>query len=297
MNRFWYRHLQPIIETVRPSRIMEVGADRGWNTQHILEYCRQHDCHVDIIDPTPQPSLHEVMSRYGDEYTYHPLRSVEAIPLVATPDIALLDGDHNWTTIYNELTLIFAGAAEAGVKPPIILAHDCAWPYARRDMYYKPDDLDPTERHPYAYRGILPGVSELVEEGLNGVLANATHEGGPRNGVLTGIEDFIASSPHPIHDFILPFFNGLGIFVPESRMTPQLRALIDSFFTAEALLQACIAIENDSMHLRAVLQQTEGRLTRRTDALKRARELLAQQAALIETLQARIDTADTVLAS
>lgn len=286
MNRFWHRYIQPLIETVQPRRIMETGADRGWNTHHILDYCRASGAHADIIDPAPQPSLHEVLARFGPaEYRYLPLKSVAAIPQLETPDIALMDGDHNWATVYTELNLLHARAEQSGLAPPIVLSHDVAWPYARRDMYYNPDDLEASQKHPYAYRGMLPGVPELVEHGMNGVLANALHEGGPRNGVLTAIEDYIASSGLEFTFRKLPFFNGLGILVPAARMTPALQTLIDSFFTAEALLEACMAVEADSMHLRAILTQTETCLTRRTEALQRAREVIETQRQRIVALE------------
>jgi hypothetical protein len=278
VNRFWHRYIKPLIETAQPRRLIEIGADSGWNTRNILEYCRQTGAHADIIDPAPRQSLHDVLAAFGPtEYRYHPLKSVAAIPQLDAPDVALIDGDHNWATVYSELTLLQARAEQQQLPPPIVLGHDVAWPYARRDMYYNPDDLEASQKHAYAYRGILPGVNELVEHGMNGVLANALHEGGPRNGVLTAYEDYVASSGLEYTFRKLPFFNGLGILVPAARMTRSLQALIDSFFTAESLLEACIAIETDSMHLRAILTQTESCLTRRTAALERAREAIDVQ--------------------
>ncbi len=278
MNRFWHRYIRPLIETAQPRRLMEIGADSGWNTRNILEYCRQTGAQADIIDPAPRPSLHEVLAAFGPaEYRYHPLKSVAAIPQLDTPDVALIDGDHNWATVYSELNLIHARAEQQQLPPPIVISHDVAWPYARRDMYYNPDDLEASQKHAYAYRGMLPGVNELVEHGMNGVLANALHEGGPRNGVLTAIEDYIASSGIDYTFRKLPFFNGLGILIPAARMTPSLQALVDSFFTAEGLLEACMAVEADGMHLRAILTQTESCLTRRTAALERAREAIEVQ--------------------
>jgi hypothetical protein len=278
VNRFWHRYIRPLIETAQPRRLMEIGADSGWNTRNILEYCRQTGAQADIIDPAPRPSLHEVLAAFGPaEYRYHPLKSVAAIPQLDTPDVALIDGDHNWATVYSELNLIHARAEQQQLPPPIVISHDVAWPYARRDMYYNPDDLEASQKHAYAYRGMLPGVNELVEHGMNGVLANALHEGGPRNGVLTAIEDYIASSGIDYTFRKLPFFNGLGILIPAARMTPSLQALVDSFFTAEGLLEACMAVEADGMHLRAILTQTESCLTRRTAALERAREAIEVQ--------------------
>lgn len=288
MNRFWHRYIKPLIETAQPRRILEIGADSGWNTRNILEYCRAHGARADIIDPAPQPSLHDVLKQYSaEDYRYHPQKSVAVIPQLDTPDIALIDGDHNWATVYSELCLLQANAEASGMLPPIVLSHDAAWPYARRDMYYNPDDLEASQKHPYAYCGMLPGINELVEHGMNGVLANALHEGGPRNGVLTAIEDYIASSGIDFAFHTLPFFNGLGILVPASRMTPALRQLIDGFFTSESLLEACKAIENNSMHLRATLAQTETRLSRRTEALERARTVIAALSQRITELERR----------
>jgi hypothetical protein len=282
MNRFWHRYIRPLIDVAQPQRLLEIGADSGWNTRNILEYCQANGAVADIVDPAPRPSLHEVLAQFDTRlYRYHPLKSVAVIAQLDTPDIALIDGDHNWATVYSELNLLHANAEAAGLAPPIVISHDVAWPYARRDMYYNPDDLDATQKHPYAYRGMLPGVNELVEQGMNGVLANALHEGGPRNGVLTAIEDYIASAGTEFHFYTLPFFNGLGILVPAARMTPSLQHLIDGFFTAESLLDACVAIESDSMHVRAVLAQTETCLSRRTEALERAR-------GVIEALSRRI---------
>jgi hypothetical protein len=286
MNRFWHRYIKPIIETVQPGRILEIGADSGANTRNVLEYCRSTGARADIVDPAPKPSLHDVLAQFGpNEYRYFPLKSIAAIPQLDTPDVALIDGDHNWATVYSELDLLQANADAAGISMPIVISHDVAWPYARRDMYYNPDDLDASQKHPHAYRGMLPGVSELVEEGMNGVLANALHEGGPRNGVLTAIEDYIASTDTRFVFRTLPFFNGLGILVPMARMTPELQQLLDSFFTAESLLNACISLESDSMYLRAMMAQTETCLTRRSEALARARSVIETQRRRIEELE------------
>jgi len=61
--------------------------------------------------------------------------------------------------------------------------------------------------------------------------------------------------------------------------------LIDSFFSASSMLEACLALEADGMHLRAILTQTETCLSRRTDALQRAREVIEAQRQRLEELE------------
>lgn len=289
MNRFWQRYIHPIFETAQPRKIMEIGAEYGWNTRQILSYCRATGAHADIIDPAPMPALREELAKFGPtEYRFLALKSLAAIPQLESPDIALIDGDHNWATVFGELNLLTARAEQNGKLPPIVLCHDAAWPYARRDMYYNPDDLDGFQRHPFSYKGMLPDQSELTEAGVNGWLANATHEGGPRNGVLTAIEDFVASSSGEWSLRKLPFFNGLAIVVPAQRMTDKLQAVIDGFFSGEAMLDAAKALEADCVQLRAMLCRTETSLTRRTEALQRARSLLESQQQRITELEATL---------
>jgi hypothetical protein len=267
---------------------MEIGAEFGWNTRHILEWCRRTGARADIIDPVALPSLLDVLAGYVGLHTYHQTKSLGVIATLDPPEMLFLDGDHNWRTVFNELTQIFAHARQTGSVPPVVIAHDCAWPYARRDMYYEPEAFSPEERHPYAYRGMLPGQSELTDQGLNGRFANALHEGGPQNGVLTAIEDFIGSWPTPISLTVLPFFNGLGILVPQERRTPELDALLADFLAAPKLLEAVQAVERQTMIIIAENLQRDATLIRRTDALRRARELLADQAAHIKALEAEL---------
>jgi hypothetical protein len=61
----------------------------------------------------------------------------------------------------------------------------------------------------------MPGVSELQEhQGLNPHLWHAHHEHGPRNGVLTGIEDYLKETRLSLKFINLPGYHGLGILCP-----------------------------------------------------------------------------------
>jgi hypothetical protein len=288
MHRFWSAYTQPLIETLQPKRLLEIGAEFGWNTRHVLEYCRRVGAHLDVVDTVPLKSLLDTLAPYdATEYALHACKSFDAIPVIGPVDFVLLDGDHNWRTVHTELGLIYAQADKAGVAPPVIIAHDCAWPYARRDMYYSPEDWRDSERHPYAYRAIHPGTSELVDRGLNSQFANALVEGGPENGVLTAIEDFVASRSG-VSLKVLPFHNGLGILTPDARMTPELEALLERFFGGEMMLEACKALEEDGMKVRVDLLEHRRLLTQRTEALVRARRMLEERAARIAELETRL---------
>ena len=288
MHRFWSAYTSPLIETLQPRNLLEIGAEFGWNTRHVLEYCRRTHAHLDVVDTVPLKSLRDVLEPYTwAEHSLHVGKSVDLIPELEPMDFVLLDGDHNWRTVYTELGLLYARADRAGVAPPVVVAHDCAWPYARRDMYYSPDDFIEADLHPYAYRSIRPGASELVDDGLNSQFANALVEGGAENGVLTAIEDF-AASRGSVTLKVLPFHNGLGILIPDARMTPQVQALLDRFFGGEMMLERCRLLEEDGMTVRADLATQVRRLTQRTEALTRARAMLAERAARISALEGEL---------
>ncbi len=288
MNRFWNRYTGPLIRELMPRRILEIGAEAGLDTRYLLMHCRDTGCHLDIIETLPSPELTDLLGQFGSEVcTLHVGKSTDLIGSIAAPDIVMLDGDHNWQTVYTELSLFRRRALADGQPIPLILAHDCAWPYGRRDMYYNPDDFDDSQRRPYAYKGIMPGVSELVDNGMNGWYANALEEGGPENGVLTAIEDFVTASGD-IRLWVLPFFNGLGIIVPDARRTAGLEALIESFYSPDMLIETCKALEEDGMKMRAALYEERRRLEIRTDALQRARRLLNERNARISELEASL---------
>ena len=78
----------------------------------------------------------------------------------------------------------------------MLILHDVCWPYGRRDLYYVPERIPAEFRQPYRWAGMRPGQSELVgNAGMNRDMANAEHEGGPRNGVMTAVDDFVAEHP------------------------------------------------------------------------------------------------------
>ncbi len=276
MHRFWLRFILPLLLAASPKRVLEIGAEFGWNTRRLLEIGRERGFFLDIVDPAPHPVFHEMLAEFDGSYAFHPHKSLDTLALIPAADFILLDGDHNWFTVYNELSQIFLRARQMNTAPPIILFHDVAWPYARRDMYYDVEAIPTGKRQPHARRGFLPGRSDLVENGLNGNFDNALQEGGPCNGVLTAAEDFLAASKVDATFKRLPFFNGLGILITAARSTEAVQQVLAAFFSSDSLLATCEELEGDINNLRVELAVSRQSLTRRTEALMRARTVIRE---------------------
>lgn len=217
MRRMWSPIMRPIIEKINAQYIVEVGSATGVNTKRILEYCRVHDAHMTAIDPFPSFNVEEYKKEFGDKFEMYKELSLNVLPLLKDYDVALIDGDHNWYTVYHELKIM--GKNFKDKKFPVVFLHDVGWPYARRDGYYNPEDIPEEFRQPYKQAGMRPGKNKLIENGgLNPDLYNAIEENTPRNGVLTAAEDFVKESDREFYlEVVNPrAFHGLGILYPKS---------------------------------------------------------------------------------
>jgi cephalosporin hydroxylase len=193
------------------------------------------DSELHVIDPVPRfdPAEHE--AQFPGRYVFHRALSLEVLPTLPPVDVALIDGDHNWYTVHNELKLLAATAAAAGQPLPVLVLHDVAWPYGHRDLYYEPSQIPEEFRHEHRRAGIVPGLIRLRDDGgLNMDLENAVEGGGPRNGVMCALEDFLAEFPEPVRHVHLPIYYGLSIVVAEARLAAiePLRALLDRLESA-----------------------------------------------------------------
>lgn len=215
MNRLWRDIIKPIIEGIDAKYIVEIGSDEGLNTKNILEYCVEHDAFITSIDPSPKFKVHEFKSIYGDRFEIYQELSRDRLPLLADYDVVLMDGDHNWYTVYHELKIIEENSKNK--KFPLVFLHDVGWPYARRDFYYNPKNIPEKYRQPYNRLGLFPGQPNLIENGgLNEHLYNAVYENNPKNGVLTAVEDFMEESDLKFSFEIINIFFGLGILFTEN---------------------------------------------------------------------------------
>jgi cephalosporin hydroxylase len=273
----WEVAIAPVLAASRSRRVVEIGAERGETTTLILDLLGP-DAELHVIDPAPafDPTAHQ--ETFAGRYHFHRDLSHHVLPTLPAMDAALVDGDHNWYTVFHELQMLAATAREAGEPLPVLLVHDVGWPYGRRDLYYDPDQIPEEFRQPWARGGMKPGRSALQRKGgVNPTMCNAEAEGGPRNGVLTAVEDFIEAHDRPCRIVVLPAYFGLAIVADEDRLarSPELAAELDRL-EGDAVLRPLVEIAEQT-RLRALglnhttMQRSQDKLTR---AASRYLELL-----------------------
>lgn len=213
---FWIDVVKPLLCELKAKHLLEIGADKGAHTRLLLQYCDTFDADLIVIEPTVTPSLQELVSSSTRVYLFAE-KSHKALPQINAPvDAVLLEGDLNYYTVHGDLLAIEQLSRRQNIPFPIIFVASTSWPYARRDMYYDPEGLPAMGRHDYARMGMTPWSSRLEEGMINFPFANARHEGGPKNGVLTAVEDFIDEAQLSLRLFRLPINHGLGIIYTEN---------------------------------------------------------------------------------
>lgn len=184
----------PVLELAQARCVVEIGADTGGMTTLLANHCLKHGGQLTSVDPAPTPEF-RMWAALNSQVRHIDLPSLEAFAELADIDAWVIDGDHNWYTVYHEVTEAHRICRRDG-EPLLAFFHDVSWPCARRDMYYAPERIPAEYRHPHSrHNGVTldnPGL--LENRGFRGGqnFAWADREGGPRNGVLTAIEDFMS---------------------------------------------------------------------------------------------------------
>jgi GT2 family glycosyltransferase len=244
MHWFLKLLIQPLLDALAPHVVVEVGVEVGAVTGPLLRWAQANGATLHAIDPDPTLNVDRLQSEYGEQLRFHRRKSLEVLGEIEAVELALIDGDHNWYTVIEELRALERRARTDGRKAPVILLHDVGWPYGRRDLYYDPQAIPEAHRQPHAREGLKPGRVELGP-GLNDHLENARLEGTPANGVLSAVEDFVAESPIQWRMWTLPGLSGMAILASAAVLEAcaPLRELLASIDSPQFLLAHCEAIE------------------------------------------------------
>jgi SAM-dependent methyltransferase len=258
------------LDAARARSVAEVGAYAGDLTRLLLLWAERAGARVVAIDPSPQPEL-EQLERERSELELIRETSLEAFEHIELADAIVLDGDHNYYTVTNELRRIAERSATAeDADLPLLLLHDVCWPHGRRDDYFDPDQIPTEHRQPIVPEaGLYPGIGTTRHGGLP-YHNPAAHEGGPRNGVLTAAEDFVAAHQE-LRLAVVPAFFGLGVmWRREAAYSEELERILAPWENNPLLARL---ERNRVLHLASSHVQLT-RATDREEELRRHRELL-----------------------
>jgi hypothetical protein len=252
--------------------VAEIGAFAGDFTRVLAQWAADRKAKVIAIDPAPQPALVALADDSSRiELILRP--SLEALDqLDELPDAVIIDGDHNYYTVTAELRAI----AERAEGLPLLLLHDVSWPHARRDDYFDPAAIPDSDRHPVIGShdaGLFPGEVGTVPGGLP-YPNSAACEGGPRNGVLTAVEDF--ASARGLRLAVVPAFFGLGAVwdreAPWSQEIERVLAPYDRNPILERLEAARVHHLAEGHRLQREVWQAQEKLAKRDHLLRRMLE-------------------------
>lgn len=243
MKRFWPSIIQPILNAADVSHIIEIGAFQGENTAKLARWAKENDAKFSCIDPAPDFDTTD-LDAAGQ---MHRALSLDVLADLMPADMVLVDGDHNWHTVFHEMQILYGAEAEVAANAPISICHDVGWPYGRRDLYYAPETIPSTARHPHAAQGISPYDRNLTPYGINATLQNATNEGNLRNGVRTAIEDALKSRQDQFVILWLDGIFGLAVIVPKARLraNPRLAEVLDHITPSPELRQLMRVLEKE----------------------------------------------------
>ena len=212
------------LDTVGAKTVLEVGAFRGDLTARLLEWAERSGGSIAAIDPLPPEELLDLLAEHPELELIRET-SHEILASRQLPDVVIIDGDHNYYTLSEELRIIDERAGPGGL--PLMMFHDVWWPHARRDTYYEPDRIPEEHRQPIVYHAALdPEEPGIARYGLEYEWA-AAREGGPRNGVLTALDDFVEGR-EDLRLAVVPAFFGFGVlWQREAPWADEVAAIIE----------------------------------------------------------------------
>lgn len=212
--------------------VAEIGGEGGSFTEQLVDWAARSDGSVHCVDPAPSQHL-ERLADAADHLTLVNESSPAALASLPPLDAYVLDGDHNHHTVHAELTALLPRLEDAE-RPAIVVLHDVGWPSARRDAYYAPERLPPDAVHEHSRTlGAVPDESELQPVGFSaaGRMAYAIHSGGPRNGVLTAVEDVLEDHPD-LELHVVPAVFGVGVvFATSALWASSARAIVEPYLS------------------------------------------------------------------
>lgn len=192
-----------LIEALEIRSVCEIGSEGGLMSEELhRRYNAGKLDRLTIVDPYPTADV----SAYGDDQGCKVINklSLDALPDLPAHDLYIVDGDHNYYTVYHELKSILSN------PEALVIMHDVCWPCANRDQYYDIETIPAAHRQPAGDNSIHPASTTIVDYGFNGAehFLIADEEGGDGNGVFAAVEDIAKEFDVEFSSF--PVLLGIG---------------------------------------------------------------------------------------
>ena len=267
------------------STVVEVGVESGKVSGMYAELGASA---VYCIDPKASDELRANLA--GNE-ALHLVEgwSPEVLAEIPTADLYVLDGDHNYATVRDELAWVMSNAPDA-----VIVLHDVLWPCSRRDLYYDPSSVPAERKHAASVDGPTVWHDELTAAGFVGLGAytSACHAGGELNGVLTAVEDALTDAETAGDGWLfelVPAVFGMGIMVRRGAPDAQRLAASVQTYSGSRLLAT---MENNRLALYTRVLQMQHEAVANAEGADQLAETVSRQRHEIERLQAELAAAD-----
>lgn len=267
------------------SKIVEIGAENGYNTSALLDYAVRRHILLDTVDPSLPENAKQLLQ--SPQFRFHQTVSGEYLAGNDRYHVIFMDGDHNYETVLTDLETIDRKRKQNCIK--VIFLHDVCWPWAYRDIYYGPERIKAP--HPYDYNiRVSPYEEERSEQGLSsGNYATALAEGGENNGVLCAVENFLKTTGPRWRFKSFPVLYGIGVLYCVKNFSPK---ELNAFETE-------LHQQLSSRELMSVLELNRIENLCRIEALRldivRAGEVWKQDQSYIATLEANLKERDKTL--
>lgn len=284
----WWPIISEAIRAI-PGGVVEIGADKGFTTRMLSELCQELAVPFVSVDPSPSDGVDDIVGVDHRRITSSDFFKSEQVPAAA---VWIVDGDHNYETVAMELEGIARASAGSDC---LIFLHDLGWPNGRRDFWYSLDTAPTDAPRMIDGHGVSLDIEGICPKeqgiGLGSMAAVAPTEGGLRNGVLTAVEDFLATEQGSGWVFRwTPIFFGFGYLVRKDTLASgRLSVVEDRFESFENVRDILGPLEFNRLRL---LQTTNVKWTEsaskdaRTEALEhRIAELERSESALKDAVR------------
>jgi hypothetical protein len=288
------------LDAVGAKSVLEIGGYKGELTSELLDWADRSGARITSLDPEPPEELLE-LGKQRPELELLLKTSHDALREVELPDAIVVDGDHNYYTLSEELRIV--GERAPGAEIPLMMFHDVGWPHARRDTYYVPERIPEEHRQPLAREVYLsptePGISE---DGGLPFVCTAEREGGPANGTLTALEDFV-NTRQGMRLATVPAFFGFGVlWHTEAPWADAVAEIVDPWDRHPLLdrleanrVSQIVERSRDLVRAKKVNDELEQRSRAQGNRLREKEEEIHERAATMRALDARLRSQQKLL--